>query len=181
MDYDKITVADILLRADVSRGTFYSHYADKDALFVDTTGHLLDELVDELGAVVAQGTATLTGAGVCAMFRHARKHREVYLAVLAGAAGGVPMQQYSDKLTATIQAVAATSLTAVGATPRMPVDAIARCWVGEQLTLTSWWLEADRGIDVNQLTRMRMHLMIGGATWAYGLSPGELRFDDQLD
>jgi hypothetical protein len=28
---------------------------------------------------------------------------------------------------------------------------------------------------------MRMHLMTGGATWAYGLEPGQLTFEDNLD
>ncbi|MBO0803611.1 MAG: TetR/AcrR family transcriptional regulator [Nocardiopsaceae bacterium] len=36
--YGRITVQDILDRADVGRSTFYSHYRDKDALLLDNGG-----------------------------------------------------------------------------------------------------------------------------------------------
>jgi AcrR family transcriptional regulator len=175
--YDKITVADVLLRADVSRGTFYSHYADKDALFLDATEHLLDELVSDVRAVAALDTATLTGAGVRVLFVHARAHRDLYLAMLNGAAGGGAMRGYVARLTGAFQEIVVSSVAAVGTTPRMPVDAIARGWVGEQLALTSWWLEHGADLDVDELTHMRMLLMTQGLTWAVGLEPGKLTYE----
>jgi AcrR family transcriptional regulator len=176
--YELITVADVLRRADVSRGTFYSHYPDKDALFSDATDQLLVELVADSRAVAALDTAELTGAGVRVLFCHAKAHREVYLAMFNGAAGGLPLQHYITQMTGAIKAIAVSSVAAVGATPRMPLDAIARAWVGEQLALTAWWLEDSPDTDVDELTGMRMRLMTGGATWAYGLEPGQLTFTE---
>lgn len=175
--YEKITVADVLRRADVSRGTFYSHYADKDALFLDATEHLLEELVADVRAVAALDTATLTGAGARVLFVHARAHRDLYLAMLNGAAGGAAMRGYVARLTGAFQEILVSSVTAVGTSPRMPVDAIARGWVGEQLALTSWWLEDGADLDVDELTRMRMMLMTQGLTWAVGLEPGQLTYE----
>jgi AcrR family transcriptional regulator len=174
--YDKITVADVLRRAEVSRGTFYAHYADKDALFVDAMEHLVDELVADVRAVAALDTTQLTGAGVRVLFVHAQTHRDLYLAMLNGAAGGAAMRGYVAQLTAAFKAIVLSGVAAVGTTPRMPVDAIARCWVGEQLALTSWWLEHDSDVDVEELTSMRMLLMTQGSTWAYGLEPGQLTY-----
>jgi AcrR family transcriptional regulator len=179
--YDKLTVADVLRRADVSRGTFYSHYTDKDALFTDAVEHLVADMVVDVVAVAAKQTATLTGAAVRALFRHAQQHRAVYLSMLDGAAAGGPLRHYVAQLTAAFSGLQRDSVAAVGSPPRMPLDAVARCWVGEQLALTAWWLEESPDLDVNELTRMRMHLMTGGATWAYGLEPGQLTFEDNLD
>jgi AcrR family transcriptional regulator len=176
LGYDKITVADVLHRADVSRGTFYAHYADKDALFVDATEHLAEELVAEVRAVAAIDTTHLTGAGVRVLFVHAQAHRDLYLAMLNGAGGGVALNGYVARLTDAFKSIILSSVAAIGTTPRMPVDAIARCWVGEQLALTSWWLEHDAELDVDELTRMRMLLMTQGSTWAYGLEPGQLTY-----
>src|SRR5688572_4934244 len=42
--YSAITVSDIIERANVGRSTFYSHYQDKDDLFV----HELDRVIEVL-------------------------------------------------------------------------------------------------------------------------------------
>ncbi|MGI5220452.1 TetR/AcrR family transcriptional regulator [Nocardia sp. CA-290969] len=43
--YDRITVSDVIARADVGRSTFYAHYRDKDDLLVVSCGeHLRHEI-----------------------------------------------------------------------------------------------------------------------------------------
>ncbi len=179
-EYEKITVADVLLRADVARGTFYSHYADRDALFGDAVAHLTEQLVGDVAAVAARGTARLTGLGVRVLFEHARQHRDLYLAMIHGAAGGVPLDSYVNQLTTAYSALMTESIAVVGVTPRMPLEAIARCWVGETIALTTWWLQESPDLGIDDVTRMRMHLMTGGTTWAVGLEPGQLSFVDSL-
>jgi AcrR family transcriptional regulator len=179
--YDKLTVADVLRRADVSRGTFYSHYADKDGLFTDAIEHLVAELLVEVTTVSAAETTRLTGSAVRTLFCHARQHSAVYRSMLDGAAAGAPLRHYVGQLTTAFTGLQRETIAAVGSPPRMPLDAIARGWVGEQLALTAWWLEHGAELEVNELTRMRMRLMTGGATWAYGLEPGQLAFEDNLD
>jgi AcrR family transcriptional regulator len=176
--YDKITVADLLREADVSRGTFYAHYTDKDALFLDATEQLIEELVEDFRSTASLDTTTLTGAGVRAMFQHACDHRALYLAMINGAAGGSPMRAYVSRLTAAFKQIATSTVATVGVTPRMPLEALARCWVGEQLALTTWWLEDCPEFDLDELTRMRMNMMTQGSTWAYGLAPGQLTFEE---
>src|SRR5215213_238359 len=43
--YDSITVQDVIDRADVGRSTFYTHYRDKDDLFLSAWKRLLDLFV----------------------------------------------------------------------------------------------------------------------------------------
>jgi AcrR family transcriptional regulator len=49
--YSRITVQDILDRADVGRSTFYSHFRDQEALLVACFDSLRDELRGEIDAM----------------------------------------------------------------------------------------------------------------------------------
>ncbi len=42
--YSAITVSDIIERADIGRSTFYSHYRDKDDLFVNELDRVIEVL-----------------------------------------------------------------------------------------------------------------------------------------
>jgi AcrR family transcriptional regulator len=178
--YERSTVADVLHRADVSRATFYAHYADKDALFQDAIDHLIEELVGQVTDVAARATTALTGEGVRALLVHARDHRDVYLAMFDGAASGTPLRGYVDAVTTAFTELIVVGLEATGSTARMPTVAIGRCWVGEHIALTRWWLEQAPELDVDTITSMRMNLMTQGLTWALGLEPGQLTFDRPL-
>ncbi|WP_051023211.1 TetR/AcrR family transcriptional regulator [Nocardia pneumoniae] len=84
--YDRITVRDILDRADVGRSTFYAHYRDKDDL-------LLRSSTDYLRAAMA-AAETDTGADeplapVRTLFRLAADNPEVYRALLGRKSGTV--------------------------------------------------------------------------------------------
>lgn len=45
-DVERITVTDVTRRADLNRGTFYSHYANMEALLRDVLGVLADQLYE---------------------------------------------------------------------------------------------------------------------------------------
>src|SRR5688572_17173346 len=46
--YSAITVSNIIERADVGRSTFYSHYRDKDDLFVSELDRVIEVLGDRI-------------------------------------------------------------------------------------------------------------------------------------
>src|SRR6266511_3052594 len=48
--YERVTVQDILDRADVGRSTFYAHYRDKEALLLTSFDDVRDELRREFDA-----------------------------------------------------------------------------------------------------------------------------------
>lgn len=53
---DKITVTDIVARADINRGTFYAHYDDIDSLRKAVWADIENELYDALGDMKKAGS-----------------------------------------------------------------------------------------------------------------------------
>jgi AcrR family transcriptional regulator len=84
--YDRVTVRDILDRADVGRSTFYNHYPSKDDLLLSRV-HELDDAVRALIATSTQNPdeeqSTSLMTPLQPLFDHADAHRPLCLAMLA--------------------------------------------------------------------------------------------------
>jgi hypothetical protein len=66
---------------------------------------------------------------------------------------------------------------AAGVTPRLPIDFVARSFVGQHLTLMRWWLDGQTEYTLNEMTAMRVETMIHGEAWALGFDRGDITFD----
>jgi AcrR family transcriptional regulator len=76
--YERITVRDILARADVGRSTFYAHFRDKDDLLLVSSTEYLREVV----GAVRTGADSAPLAPVFTLLRLAGENPEVYRALL---------------------------------------------------------------------------------------------------
>ncbi|WP_233434661.1 TetR/AcrR family transcriptional regulator [Nocardia yamanashiensis] len=99
--YERITVQDIIDRADVGRSTFYAHYRDKDDL-------LLVSCTEHVRAIVAEGMAAQPAdrsllAPVAILFRLAGEHPQVYNPLVGPRANATVLRavrrMYADLLT----------------------------------------------------------------------------------
>ncbi len=139
--YERITVQDILDRADVGRSTFYAHYRDKDDLMQSGFEDIRTALAAEMqpGASGSKGTflqPTIT------LFQHVQGHRHLWRSLTRR--GG------SDLIIRVLRGSAADLVRAhfrvqfPNAHPDDPRYEMAiQFVVGALMGVLVWWLDAD--------------------------------------
>ncbi|HMN29220.1 MAG TPA: TetR/AcrR family transcriptional regulator, partial [Caldilineaceae bacterium] len=130
--YDKITVQEIIERANVGRSTFYSHCQDKEDLLVSNFEYVLDAFSQHFD----QGHTM----SVVALFRHARKFHPVYEALVWGRGVELLYKQGQAFLVRRIEADL-TTLVPPGKQPVVPLSILAAYVASTLVTLLRWWLD----------------------------------------
>ena len=139
--YARITVQDILDRADVGRSTFYAHFRDKEALLLSCFDGLREDLRRDLaGDGPGQGQPGPARAG-SVVFAHAHQHRDVYRALCGRQGGTIVSGHLHDVLSDSISA----DLASRPAGPRsaIPAEIRAEHAVSALLGLLTWWVSQD--------------------------------------
>jgi AcrR family transcriptional regulator len=131
--YEKVTVQDVLDRADVGRSTFYAHYRDKDDLFASGFDDLRADLERELDATAA-GPPHDPTRPVRVMFEHAHRNQRVYQA-LCGRSGETAGTRHLHRL---ILDSLRAHLAPVGL--KLPVEVVAEYHAGALLGVLVWWV-----------------------------------------
>jgi AcrR family transcriptional regulator len=174
--YDAVTVDDLASRADIARRTFYAHYVDKDDLLRAIVNELLADLLTNIDAQPTD-MRSLRGTVVKQMFAHGQDNRDVYRVILAGAGGGLGLRLLANTLSDHATAIFNEQCQTLDVTPRLPIDFVARSFVGQHLTLLRWWLDAQTEYTLNEMTAMRVETLIHGEAWALGFNEGDISFD----
>ena len=131
-DYSAITVSDIIERANVGRSTFYSHYRDKDALFVGE----LDRVIEALSQrIPSQGDIHFFPS--LGLFRHVGEEYKLYKALLWTPGIDLLIKHLQASLSQRIE----QGLQKSGRDLDIPPAILASFIAGSFLTLLKWWLE----------------------------------------
>lgn len=138
--YDRITVQDIIDRADVGRSTFYAHYRDKEDVLVSESERVLALFYAH---VDAQGSASRPLIPSLELFRHVDEFHHLYLALVRGHAIQIFYQTWQHALRAGVEQRLATHSPQTGSAP-IPLPILADYVAGTFLHLLRWWLEHDR-------------------------------------
>ena len=140
--YDRVTVQDVLDRADVGRATFYAHFRDKEDLLVNGFDELRAALRGAM-AVYEQGAAP-AGDGLettRVLFEHVAAHRALYRGLAGSRAGGLVLRSARDELVGLMGEHFARVVAARGCTPAVAPELLAEHAVGALLGVLTWWLE----------------------------------------
>lgn len=170
--YSAVTVEDITERADLGRATFYTHYADKDALLDQVVTELIEEMQRRVRPLVAESVKGFTGKPVLEMFRHAAEERDAYRVVLRGEGDGRALRRFTEDRSSAAAEMFAERAAAQGVRLRIDAEVLARAWVGELIALLSWWLESGSTASAEEITGQLLDLSLRGRYWASG-------FDDE--
>jgi AcrR family transcriptional regulator len=162
--YDKVTVQDVLDRADVGRATFYAHFRDKDDLLVSGSEELREvlraQMVAFLEAEDPPSDEQLVVTRV--LFEHAASNRQLYRALIGNRGGGVILRQAQRDLTALFREHLEQAAAQHRIRPSVPVEIVVQYTVGSLLTLLTWWLDNDLPYSPAEMSRAFQRLSNDG-------------------
>lgn len=153
--YERVTVQDVLDRADVGRSTFYAHFTDKDALFASC----FDDLRETLRRHLEQTPADPLNS----IFEHADTNREIYRAACGRRGETVLGRQLRPMLIDLLT----EHLTSVGT--RMPVDVMAEYHASALTGVVVWWVREDFPYGPEHMAGMCRDLTVPGVMATLGV------------
>lgn len=151
--YSAITVSDLIERANIGRSTFYSHFRDKDDLFVSE----LDRVIE----VLSHHTATqedLPFFPSLELFRHVGEEYELYKALVWTPGIDLLIKHLQKSLSHRIE----QGLQKSGSDFEMPAPILATFIAGSYLTLLKWWLENKMNYAPERMDSIFKRLILEG-------------------
>ena len=153
--YDTLSVKDVIERANVGRSTFYSHYADKDELFVGQLDRLMELLSQHVPQTHAEENPFFPSLG---LFQHIKQQQKLYRILTWGSGVEVLTRHLQKSMTEKIE----ERLLANGKTYDVPVPVIANFLAGSFLSLVKWWLDNKLIYSPEEMDKMYRKLAL---TW----------------
>lgn len=155
--YDKISVQDIVERADVGRSTFYAHYQNKDDLLMRGFEHLLDILVQQIQRDHSGQIIFMTAM----LFEHAQGHYSVYRTLLWGSGFELLIQDGHTALSNKIE----SRLCELQLSPddySVPMPILASSLAGSLLVMLKWWLDNQMPHPPEQMDQWFQQMVMTG-------------------
>jgi len=156
--YDRITVREIIDRADVGRSTFYAHYRDKEDVLTSEFERVLALLHERLDPDGAGDQQLLPSLG---LFRHVQEQRHLYHALVRGHGVDVLYETGHRYLSTRVERQFAAVVTG-GRAPTVPPPILADYVAGAFLSLLRWWLEYERPYSPEQMHAIFQQLVLPG-------------------
>jgi AcrR family transcriptional regulator len=156
--YDRITVQEILDRADVGRSTFYAQFRSKEDVLVSEVERVLGQLHEQQRAAASDPVdQLLPGAG---FFRHVQETQAFYPALVRGLATDPHYQAVHRHLRD--QAVQQLRLVAGSCDLAVPPEIVADYLAGTLLTLVHGWLDQGWPYTAEQMETFFQQLVMPG-------------------
>jgi hypothetical protein len=151
--YSAITVSDLIERADIGRSTFYSHYRDKDDLFVAQPDRVIELLSHDMPH---QGEIPFFPS--LGLFRHVGEEYELYKAIVWTPGIDLFIKHLQTSLSHRIE----QGFHESGRKFEVPISIMANFIAGSFLTLLKWWLENKMVYSPEQMDAMFKKLALSG-------------------
>jgi AcrR family transcriptional regulator len=155
--YERVTVQDIIDRADVGRSTFYAHFRDKEDLLVFGLEELRSAFQPDHQHAGDSHGRTRTASPTLAVFEHFAAHREVWRAMV-GKRGAEVFIRYLHRFLSQLLRAQLTA-RAPDEETRVPPDAVVEFAVDALIGLgVRWWLENDLPYSPEEMDQLYRRL-----------------------
>jgi AcrR family transcriptional regulator len=174
--YERVTVQDIIDRADVGRSTFYAHFRDKEDLLVFGLEELRTAFQPDARHADGSHPGKRAPSPTLAVFEHFERHREVWKAMVGKRGADVFIRYLHRFLSELLRAQLVAR--APKAETQVPLDAVVEFAVDAMIGLgVRWWLENDLPYSAGEMDRLYRRLTEPGIRaglrlQAKGSSPG---------
>ena len=168
--FDTITVQDVLDLAGVSRSTFYTHFRDKDDLFLSDADEFFQHMANLL---TTKGEASNRVAPVQEMFAHVGSLGQFYDAMVASGNFQEAMELAQSHFARGIEQRLA-KLSPAHATPSISRAALAYAFAGAMLSMMSWWLDHDKPSSPAEMDDAFHQMVWAGVNGMAGPKPSKV-------
>jgi AcrR family transcriptional regulator len=170
--YDKVTVEEIVAKADLAKATFYAHYENKEALMSAVFSRLVKEGAERMAYREGPWTEVRGGA-VQAAYELADDMRDLYKVCL-----GDPRARssYVDTVTQYAEQNFVDRLNAIGRQPQVPVRMMARAFAGAHVVILESWLDGEIPGTAQEVAAMQLDLLVAGMAWGHNISSVDLGY-----
>jgi AcrR family transcriptional regulator len=151
--YSAITVSDLIERANIGRSTFYSHYRDKDDLFVAQLERMIDVLSHHMPNQKEVPFFPSLG-----LFRHVGEEYELYRAIVWTPGIDLFVKHLQTSLSHRIE----QGFHESGRKFHVPIPVMANFIAGSFHTLLKWWLENKMIYSPEQMDEIFKKLTMTG-------------------
>jgi len=132
--FDEITVQDVLDRAKVSRSTFYTHYRDKDDLFLSD----VEDFFEKASTVLTRrGEQSMRVAPVRELFEHLAEAQDFYASLVSSGKIHDVFELGQGIFARGIQ----QRMMEVQEDPPPYIAAVAFAHAGALFALLTWWID----------------------------------------
>jgi AcrR family transcriptional regulator len=168
--YQKITVQDIIDRANVGRSTFYSHYQDKEDLLFSGFDELAYDLDLHMRSPEETGDSQEHLLHSLEFFIHANNNRELYMAMSESGGGEQLLEIGRQHMQNHIKAHL-VQFPSIGR--ELPLPVITSFLAGSLLTMIMWWLEQDTPYSPQEMDDMFNALAMPGIRSLMGVDASQ--------
>jgi AcrR family transcriptional regulator len=153
--YVKVDVSDITEHANVSRGTFYQHFADKEACVRELVQQGFESLIQELLENRKKNeSADIWGRdSLTRVFAWGKENQELLQVILGGAASPKLNILGRNYMADIIEQNLRNNFEQWTAS-QLPITIGAQVITGTLIQLLNWWLETNNDYSSEQMARM---------------------------
>lgn len=163
--YEAMSIRDVIERANVGRSTFYSHFKDKEELFVSQLDRLLEALSRHLPQEHVEQNPFFPSLG---LFQHIQEQQKLFRALSWTSGVDILTRHLQKSMSEKIE----ERLKSSGQTYAVPVPVMANFLAGSFLTLVKWWLDNKMVYSPEEMDAMYRELAVNGiATKAISVTP----------